>query len=562
MSMNPFEVIQKTKDLANKLFAAEKLMVPRLQTLAKRGAENHPNDQTLRMMYNVLQRMNEHDKMFITRGEFRELYNKFATNGNKASGYFTKELALDELPKGKVMKYSEDASRDIIQEAFDNTADKSILNALNEVWDDSGKLNKNAEYKMYNPDTAEKAASVAHLTLVRMGLEPKTVKTFAGSTDFIICDATYDSFKGEAHVLIPMETSASGVLIPNMFVTKYGFADLTKPNLVKHIADSSGNSLLVKASDLMNTLKTAKKITSMNEIELQIAIAESKEDSNIVRTATDKSSLALTENPVFVSLLEPKQATDLQLPVMEQTQSFAAMLESQSGLAKQIFGEKVVENGRQVIASKLQSFGLNSQVAVASCDEDNIIYAVRLDTGTGPFGFHVLAEVTNKKVHIPNLIATKDKPYEFSKEGINKALQSQMSDIGMLAKISPMYDLKPSEIMDRLRSAADKKDYKTAEDALNIIAEKCSPELYATAMAEFMRSLSASKLEKTASTKSGCKMIIHTANHIGPVCGHLNLPLDQVHQDEHGHCRRAYRQHINDTYEGLMFNANKVFLDK
>jgi len=559
--MNPYEVVQKTKDLANKLLAAQELIVPKLQAIAKQAADNHPNDQTLRMMHNVLQRYNEHDKMFITRGEFRDLYHKFAVNGNKASGYFKEELALEELPKAKVMRYSEDSSRDIVSEAMEKAADKTILNALNEVWDDSGNLNKNAEYKMYNPEVAQKAANVANLTLVRMGASPKKINVFAGSTDFIICDATYDSFKGEAHVLIPMEIAASGVLIPNMFVTKHGFADLTKQNLHKHIADSSGNSLLVKAADLMNTLKNAKKVASMSEMELQLAIAEAKMSPEIKKSATNSSSLSLTDNPVFIEMMEQPEA--IELSTSPQMESFASMLSTDKGLAKHIFGEKIVEDGRRIIASKLQSFGLNPQVAVANCNDDSIVYAVRLDSGVGPFGFHVLAEVNNKKLHVPNLIAAKDKPYEFTKEGISKAMRSEMSDVSMLAKVSPMYDLKPSELMDRIREAADHKDYKTAEDALNVISEKFSSEMYTMAMAEFMRSLSSENITKEASTKkSGCKRIVHTANRVGTVCGHLNMPLDQVYQDEHGHCVPMYRKRIDDTYEGVAFSTSKVLLEK
>lgn len=560
MSMNPYEVVQKTKDIANKLLASQELIVPKLQAIAKQASVNHPNDQTLRMMHNVLQRFNEHDKLFITRGEFRDLYHKFAVNGNKASGYFKEELALEELPKAKIMSYSEDSSRDLVSEAMEKAADKSILNALHEVWDDSGNLNKNAEYKMYNPEVANKAANVAQLTLVRMGTEPKKINVFAGSNDFIICNATYDSYKGEAHVLIPMEISASGVLIPNMFVTKYGFADLTKKNLQKHIEDSSGNSFFVKASDLMNTLKTAKKITAMGEMELQVAAAESKMDSGIKKAARDDGSLALTENPVFVEMIE--EPTTAELPESPHMESFASMLSTDKGIAKQIFGEKTVEDGRRIIASKLHSFGLNSQVAVANCSDDSIVYAVRLDSGAGPFGFHVLAEVTNKKLHVPNLIAAKDKPYEFTKEGISKAMKSEMSDVTMLAKVSPMYDLKPSELMERMREAADHRDYKTAEDALNVIYEKCSTDTYTLAMAEFMHSLSSENIKKEASTKSGCTYIIHTANYVGPICGHLNMPLDQVYQDEHGHCVPAYRKRMNDTYEGVTFSTSKVLLDK
>jgi len=564
MSLNPLEVINKASEIANKLHAAEKFAIPVLQVRAMRAAERHPADQTLRMMHNVLQRMNEHGNMFITRADLRSLYNKFATSNNKAAGYFAEELQLAELPKAKVMKYSEDANVDLVSEAMKSAADPAILNALADVWNEQGKINKKAELRGYDPEQAKKATTLVTLALSRIGSEPAKVNHFGGSTGFIICDASYQTQGGEAHVLIPVELTASGALIPNMFLSKHGFVDLTKNAVAAHIAESAGNNLRVNASELLNTLHSMKKLASMDEVELQISIAQAAFDKSrgFVKEASENNEqVSLSSNPVFLQEIDPQSSTDVVLPDSEDKQSFASALSSPKGVAEHVFGKDVITAGRNLVVNRFRSCGHNPQIAVVGCDDDSISYAVRLDANGGPLGFQVLVSVGSKKrLGLPNIIAANDKVYEFSREGISDALNNKSSDISMVAAVSPMYDLKASDVLQRLRTAADNKDFRTAEEALHVLAEKAPGNVYAMAVAEYMRSLSGAGMTKKASTASKCRFIVKTANHNVPVCGHLNLPLNKVYQDEHGECRPLYRKSMEETYEGMLLNTSKIFL--
>ncbi len=562
MSINPFEVVKKASDVVSKLFNGEKFATSVLQKRAQKAFNNHPNDQTLRMMSNVLEKMANNGKTFISRAEIKDLYSKFATANNKAASYFKEELSLEEPASPKIMQYSENPDVDLVSDAISNATDASMFNALSQVWDENGKLNKKASFNFYDPKLATKAEQITSLTLSRIGMEPSSINKFAGSDKFIICDATYKTPIGESHLLVPVEFSKSGALIPNVFVSKYGFADLTKESIDTHIKETAGKNLQVNASALLETLTSIKTLSSVDETELQVIMAKAAmdRDRGMVKMASSSKegeTISLTTNPIFVSEIDPEQSDPI--PDHPAKEIFASLLKSPKGLAEHMFGKAAVENGRALVLNKFVSLGYKPQVVLASCDDDSLIYAAKIDSKNGPIGFEVLVDVTDKKAYLPEIVATKDKVYEFSSEGVEQAIYNNSSDPVMVAKVSPMYDLKPSETLDRFREAADKKDYVTAEDALNVLAINGPKETYAQALNEYMQSMSGTMLKK-ASVKSSCCMIVKSANYSGPICGHLNLPLNKVYQDEHGNCRPLYRKNMEENYEGMAFNTSKIFI--
>jgi hypothetical protein len=78
------DIIRIANDLDSTITNSEKFAVPILAVRAKKGALNHPTDQTLRLMSNVLSKMSESGKLFISKGEFSEIYSTFATKNSKA----------------------------------------------------------------------------------------------------------------------------------------------------------------------------------------------------------------------------------------------------------------------------------------------------------------------------------------------------------------------------------------------------------------------------------------------------------------------------------------------
>ena len=76
MKIETKDIIRIANDLNSAIANSEKFAVPILAVRANKGALNNPNDETLRMMYNVLSKMSEGGKLFITKGEFNDIYVK------------------------------------------------------------------------------------------------------------------------------------------------------------------------------------------------------------------------------------------------------------------------------------------------------------------------------------------------------------------------------------------------------------------------------------------------------------------------------------------------------
>lgn len=565
MTSNILELITTVQTAANKINDTQKFAVAILANKARKAALERPNDQTLRVMSNVLSKMNENGKIFISRGEFRSLYSKFASNRNEAQNIFANELDPEEQKPDRPLAGQKVDEKDLKLDLYEG-ADPLQANSLNSLWDDMGAPVKNGIINEYLPEMARQAEMLTNLELSRIGYAPKAISTYGGTPDFIICDAKYETPQGEAHILVPVELSSDGALIPTLFISKFGAVDLgEKEVLRKHILSSAGKAFSVNATQLIEALNTAKGMSTLSEFEIMALAAQDAvnrgKGSQIAKQASEYKMVYSGASVLGqeVNKYNPETAM-LPLPKAKEFDKFASLLSTGKGLAELTFSKATVESGRDVIISKMASFGYHSQVSVASATKDSIIYAVGINSSNGPLGFEVIAEVNNNRVNIPTVAAIKDKAFDFTQDGIDNIVQRKASDPSMLAMVSPLYGLKPSDLLNTIREAADNRNYKIAEDALNVLANTADENTYTKALAEYLRSLNKSEISKEASEKKcGCSMIVRVSTHSGPVCGHLNMPLDKVYQNERGECLPKYRKNISDTYEGVLFNTSKIF---
>jgi hypothetical protein len=569
MKIETKDIIRIANDLDSTITNSEKFAVPILAVRAKKGALNHPNDQTLRLMSNVLSKMSESGKLFISKGEFNSIYTKFATKNSKALEYFENELSSKES--------SEQPQRELAGKQTDEIslyagADDTILNAFSSMWDDNGKAAKVGEYKAYNTKTANKANDLTSLEFARLGVTTKDVTTFAGTDKFILCDAICETPNGDSHIIVPVEISASGVLIPVMFINRNGFVDLNEKTLEQHFHDFAGKNLNVNSEKIFEILHTASNVETLDEFGLQVMAAKNAVNQNkqidtsigdllkVVGCDEIVKSASTGDFSDYNSMLGKLYDMSEVRADKETVDKFSSYLESNKGMAELNFGRNIVDNGRNIIASKVSSFGYKPQITVTSCDENSITYAVAITTRNGPLGFEVISEVQNNKAVVPYIMAISDKVYDFTREGMEHAVNDKVIDNRVLAAVSPLYDLKSSEIVKIVRQAASNGDYKTAEEALNVLSEKTDFENYAMALNEYVKGLNGEITKEAChSTQCKCTKIVKASNREKPLCGHLNLPLDQVYQDKNGNCTPKYRANMSDTYEGMLFNTSKIF---
>jgi hypothetical protein len=142
----------------------------------------------------------------------------------------------------------------------------------------------------------------------------------------------------------------------------------------------------------------------------------------------------------------------------------------------------------------------------------------------------------------------------FSVAGLKRLYSIDTMDNKVAAVSSPVYGLKPSELVDIVRIAISEENYSKAEDALNVLAESGDDRAYQTAFVDYTNGLNGKVIAESA-----CSMIVSSPSSTHQICGHTGLPLHKVSQDKHGNCIPGYRKGMDDTYEGKYFMNSKIF---
>jgi len=490
--MKPNELTQFITKTAQNINNLEKLAVPLLAVRAKRAAELNPDDVCLVQAANVLDKMSNNGKTFITKAEFNKLYDSLYTRNSKFSEFFKDELGGRDLPGAKIMHRSASDGTPFMEEAYKSVSDPILSNALSQVFEKEGL------YKIYSEDTAKQAEASCLKELNSIGTPPKSVKVFAGQKDIIICQATYETPKGKSEVLVPVEIADGKALLPNMFLSKAGFMDLTTDEVQSHIIQTAGKSYRIDGDSLLQALSTAKNGIKTPVSDVEIAAMK-------LSASKETPSSYTFDGIVYQSIDEDIQPVqDIKYKLDPEIESFAKSLSSPKGVANQLFGQKNTMAANNLICRKLASWGFkNVQVAVDDVKENSVIYAVAL---AGTAGFRVPVKVSNNSVTEPTVALATGKVYEFSKDGVTEIFNSYEKDSRAMAKASPAYELKNSDLINQIKKAMDENNYDKAEDALNVLASRDDHTAYQAGFAAYMNGLNmknsltkqASKLEKEA----------------------------------------------------------------
>ena len=239
----------------------------------------------------------------------------------------------------------------------------------------------------------------------------------------------------------------------------------------------------------------------------------------------------------------------------DEAETFAEKFASPLGQAAQKFGQDKLKIARDVIVRNLHSLGYsNCQIAVAGSNDNTVFHSVSVNAGK--FGFNVPVKIQAGQVQAPKYLICNGSLASFDSVGLSKLLSENASDNRATATASPLFGLKPSDVLNSLRAAMADNNLEKAEDALNVLANSGDEKAYATAFEIFRNGLS-----KTASSQeeSKCSRMLKSANSQYLMCGHTNLPVHKVYQDDHGNCRPLYRKGMDETYEAASFMHSKIF---
>jgi hypothetical protein len=486
--MNLTELSNIVKRATQAIEASEKFAIPLLVVRAKRAASEFPEDYTIVQAANVLSKMEENGKVFLSKAEFEGLYNDLYSRNTKFAEVFVDELGKKELPTPTLMHHDVNEG-DFVEVSLNRMADPVLANALSEVFDKSGK------HKLYSNDMAVKAEKACLTELNSIGAAPKTVSVFAGNEDFIIVNASYETPKGMSNVLVPIEMKGELALLPTMFLSQAGFVDLSASEIKDHVFITAGKSYNVSGDSVLTVLGNAK-------------FGEEKQltdvDRAIMKMACGNETPCDGADGIMYQQVE-SIIPDVVVSESPEVMTFAKSLDTPKGEASFIFGEKAVVAGSNVIQRKLASLGYkNVQVAVAECDDKSVYYAVSL----GNAGMKVPVSIVNGRVLEPKVVIAAGELHEFTVDGIKKVASSGSKDVRMMGVASPNYGLKPSELISNIKSAIAEDNFAKAEDSLSALAASENVDAYKAGLAVYMSGLGmkngltkqASKLEEKVET--------------------------------------------------------------
>lgn len=534
--------IKKITDSLSKLIEdSEKIALPVFAAKLSQASEIHPEDKTIGAMADVVSRMANGKKFFITRAEIKDLYNRLFTRNTKFSQLFETELGNVEKPAGpKLYDRPADDGNDIISRDYDKVVDPLLANALNSAFG-----NKTKGYS----DVAAKAAKAVCERSCGVVKVASSVEVINGNSDFIVCKAAFETPKGQTFVFVPIEIVANKTLTPSVFIGNDGPEDFSKSNLESYVVKNAGLKLTLNDSVVFDAIKSLKQgdVGSISNVDLAVIKLNAAKDTQVDYMGNNSVLFQKVASEEKNLVVETPRYKD------EEIESFAKAFNSSTGVAKFNFGRDKINLGRTVISNKLTNFGLNKhQISVFDSDEKSVTYAVSLNGGT--VAFRVPVKISNNNLCEPDIIISNGSIESFSKQGLETIITNKNTDYKAAAVASPLYDLKSSELVQTVRDAVEEENHTKAEDALNILSQSGDEKAYQSAFTIYSNGLSSKK-----ATECKCSRIVKNAHSSHSLCGHTGLPLHKVYQDKNGDCHPLYRRGMEDTREGAYFMNSKIF---
>ncbi len=536
-------ILKLANSLAKFAEDSEKISLPVFTIKLARAQEQYPGDYTIGMLSRIVGKMADSNKLFISRAEVKDLYEKFYSRNNKFASLFGDELGKVETQEAEPVRVSEDTSGDIMQIAFDNAVDPVLAGALSSAFGGSNEVD-------YSKTAVKQAMSVCINRFKDLGFRVQS-EVLCGKDNILICAVSFETPRGTTSILVPVETEANRIVYtPSMFVGNAGVEELNQDTVYNYLTSQAGNSLQVHAEEVLKASLVAKgNDHEISNVDLAVTKLNAQNESKTEYLGQQILGQKVESvNPNLI-LNTPK----FEDPAFE---ALAKTFDSELGLANFKFGKKLIAQGHSLIEQQLNSCGASTHnIAVLSSNDESITYSVALNGGS--VAFKVPLKVEGHNVFPPTILLCNGSVSAFDKMSIASLLRTEGFDRVAALSASPLYGIKPSELVNIVKNAIADNNYIKAEDALNVLSDSDDEKAYEVALAVFTYGLG-HKAEAVESSK--CSMIVKSSSSQYEICGHTGLPLHKTCTDKHGNCQPLYRQAMSDTYEGASFMDSKVYL--
>lgn len=532
------KIQQLVGSLTKSLDGNERIATPVLAAKLAKAIDAYPGDQTIGSMSVIISKMVTNNTMFIRKADLQSLYTKLHSRNTKFAELFQDELGVvDALPTPQL--YNRDESTHDLNPF--QVGDSVLANALTSVFD------KHAPLKMYSQPLADKALASVASSLDAWNLRPVALAVDEGNDKFLVIRADYETPKGITSLFIPVETPNNKIVEATVFMGNSGPQELNYKDIKSYLTTHAGMKSKISGAGILSVLtKAASENREVSDAEIALTKL----------TATRQGQSEFFTNSIVGQKVAEASRQDVKLAKSDEFMSFEQQFTSSHGQATWQFGVEKVKTARDHIVRELTSYGhKNPQVTVAKNDDNTIFYNVSLDAGR--VGFMVPVKVAAGKVVKPSVMLCNGSVSAFSQQGVNELYVQNHSDFRAAAGASTLSGLKPSEVLNNLRSALAEGNHAKAEDALNVLANCGDTKAYATGFQVYMSGLAITKEAAADSPKCCHSMKSKASEH--PICAQTGLPTHKIYQDGDGNCRPLYRRGMDETYEGAVFNNSKIF---
>ena len=524
----------------------EKISLPLLTVKLVKAQEQYPEDHTIGMLSRVVSKMANSDKLFISRAEVKDLYEKFYSRNTKFAAVFAEELGKTEVQAEPAIynRVGENTSNDVMQEAFDNVVDPILAGALDKAFGGTKGVD-------YSQTAIKQAVSVCINRFKDLGFTVQS-EVLCGKDNILVCAVSFETPRGTTSILVPVETATNKVLYsPSMFVGNAGAEELNKDTVYSYLTSRAGDRLQIHAEEVLNASLTAKgNDQEISNVDLALTKLNAQKE-----TAVDYLGPQVLGTKVDV--VNPNLILNLPQIKDSEIDAIAKTFDSELGFASFKFGNKIIERGNSLIEKQLNSCGVHSyNIAVLSSNDESITYSVALNGGS--VAFKVPLKVESNNVLPPTVLLCNGSINSFDKASLSLLLRTEGFDRVAALSASPLYGIKPSELVNIVKNAIAESNYIKAEDALNVLSDSDDEKAYEVALAAFTHGLGHKGEEVEQPSK--CAMIINSSSSQHEICGHTGLPTHKVYQDKRGDCQPLYRRGMDESYEGASFMDSKVYL--
>lgn len=529
------------EDLKKRISDNEKFFVLALAERMTKVASENPQDATIVQMASFLTAKAENPQnILITKRELTDVYKALYSHNTKCASYMANELDEEVTPKLSTAKYAEKLPNEGIAYDVKPVVDEALVAGLSAVF-----AGKEVEA---SPALVKKAETICGTILPGK----PTVKAI-GSREFaVICQASYQTPKGTAHVLVPVEVSGNQALLPTTFLSHSGFESLANEKaLEKHLITVAGRAFRVDADKLFNQIKVAKfgpTTDSLDDVEMAVISLRAKTASV---TETDNG---IEYKDIFAKEVERKE---IKQPVNASVmKAFASEMEATAGMAEFVFGKKVVDFGRTIIAKELGGCNVrNAQVKVSNYDDDRITYTVV--AGTKGFKVNLPVKKASSGEYVaeyPSMIITDGGIESFDREGISQAIKS--ASYSVASEVVGISGKSPSELIDEVEKSCIAGDFNRASLALINLQETGDSGSFKYAFDMFNEAMSG--IKKEASARPQMKTVKIGGNLVEATTG---LPVDKVYVDENGIVRAKHNKHFEKSsdYQSNVLINTKIY---